>query len=139
MMLTSKWKERAEYLNSIPRHERNIRESIVLAKEHIRVQMDIIRDEQASSDEKIAARQIVIKEQWLIKQLTKKLPHRYPDNIVKRCPFCRSNDIDGFGPTIEGENYRDKFFIKCMSCGAQGGSADDLIDALHLWNNRKEG
>lgn len=131
-MLTSKSKKRTEYLNSISKHERNIREAIELARKRIRIQMDIVRDKLALIEAKTTARHSIIKDQWLIKQLKKKLPQRYPDNAIKRCPFCGSNNL-------EGKYYGDNFYFKCMSCGARGGSSKDPIDALHLWNNRKEG
>lgn len=131
-MLTNKSKKRIKYLNSISKHERNIREAITLARERISIQMAIVRDKAALIEAKTTAKNFIIKDQWLIKQLKKKLPQRYPNNVIKRCPFCGSNNL-------EGKHYDDNFYFKCISCGASGGSSKDPIDALHLWNNRKEG
>ena len=56
------------------------------------------------------------------------------------CPFCGSEDVDPV--SIEGSlGYSSiKDYIKCNSCGAQGGIVIDgeLSDAIKNWNMRAE-
>ena len=56
------------------------------------------------------------------------------------CPFCGSEDIDPV--SIEGSwGYSSsKDYVKCNSCGAQGGVVEDgkLDDAIANWNMRAE-
>lgn len=57
------------------------------------------------------------------------------------CPFCGSEDVEPV--SIEGSwGYSSsKDYIKCNSCGAQGGIVIDgeLSDAIKNWNMRAEG
>lgn len=47
---------------------------------------------------------------------------------LKPCPFCGSNETD----PING----DRCWIACLTCWAEGPSADTPEDAAERWNNR---
>jgi len=51
---------------------------------------------------------------------------------IKPCPFCGKD---------EGEDAYDEDrnrVIRCMNCGAVGPWAEQLSDAIEVWNERKE-
>lgn len=59
------------------------------------------------------------------------MPDQKIKNKIKSCPFCGKD---------EGEDSYDEErnrVIHCMNCGADGPWAEQLSDAIELWNERK--
>lgn len=56
------------------------------------------------------------------------------------CPFCGSEDIEPVSITGSLGYVSSKDYIKCNSCGAQGGVVNDgeLNDAIKNWNMREK-
>lgn len=54
------------------------------------------------------------------------------DEPLKECPFCGSRKLEGSG-------CGDPRWIKCVTCCAEGPSANSQREARTLWNTRTEG
>lgn len=57
---------------------------------------------------------------------------------LKDCPFCDAKELS---LVLESEQvYEDRIehFVRCGSCGAQGGWAKTEAGARHLWNMRPD-
>ncbi|QND42998.1 hypothetical protein HB770_21085 [Rhizobium leguminosarum bv. viciae] len=59
----------------------------------------------------------------------------------RNCPFCGAEEgkpEDGGPLTLARDDNAliKPWSIDCLSCGAQGPRADDMMGAVDLWNNR---
>lgn len=56
------------------------------------------------------------------------------DNFLLNCPFCGSGWIESV--KVLNKSNKDKFYIRCMNCGARTRNQSAIIDAVKLWNRR---
>lgn len=60
------------------------------------------------------------------------------------CPFCgaREGHPEDGGPITMARNDATtsplKWSVDCLSCGAAGPMAEDMVEAVERWNGRKE-
>lgn len=56
------------------------------------------------------------------------------ENSLLNCPFCGSNWIE-FVKVLNKSN-KNKFYVRCMNCGARTRNQSVIADAVKLWNRR---
>lgn len=56
------------------------------------------------------------------------------ENSLLNCPFCGSDWIEIV--KILNKSNKNKFYIRCMNCGARTRSQNTIKDATTLWNRR---
>lgn len=56
------------------------------------------------------------------------------DSILLNCPFCNSDWIEIV--KILNKSKKNKFYIRCMNCGARTRNQNTIKDAVALWNRR---
>lgn len=56
------------------------------------------------------------------------------DNSLLNCPFCGSDWIEIV--KILNKSNKNKFYVRCMNCGARTRSQNTIKDAVKLWNRR---
>lgn len=55
-------------------------------------------------------------------------------NSLLNCPFCGSEWIEIV--KILNKSNKNKFYIRCMNCGARTRNQNTIKDAVKLWNRR---
>lgn len=55
-------------------------------------------------------------------------------NSLLNCPFCGSDWIEIV--KILNKSNKNKFYIRCMNCGARTRNQNTIKDAISLWNRR---
>lgn len=55
-------------------------------------------------------------------------------NSLLNCPFCGSDWIEIV--KILNKSNKNKFYIRCMNCGARTRNQNTIKDAVALWNRR---
>lgn len=70
----------------------------------------------------------------LEKNLSVRTRTRDTDNSMLNCPFCGSDWIE-IVKTLN-KNKKNKFYIRCMNCGARTRNQNTIADAVKLWNRR---
>ena len=56
------------------------------------------------------------------------------DNFLLNCPFCGSGWIEPV--KVLNKSNNNKFYIRCINCGARTRSQSEIADAIALWNRR---
>ena len=56
------------------------------------------------------------------------------DNFLLNCPFCGSGWIEPV--KVLNKLNKNKFYIRCMNCGARTRNQNTIKDAVYLWNRR---
>lgn len=56
------------------------------------------------------------------------------DNFLLNCPFCGSEWIEPV--KVLNKLNKNKFYIRCMNCGARTRNQNTIKDAVSLWNRR---
>lgn len=56
------------------------------------------------------------------------------DNFLLNCPFCGSGWIEPV--KVLNKLNKNKFYIRCMNCGARTRNQNTIKDAVSLWNRR---
>lgn len=56
------------------------------------------------------------------------------DNSLLNCPFCGSDWIEIV--KILNKSNKNKFYVRCMNCGAKTRNQNTIKDAVSLWNRR---
>ena len=56
------------------------------------------------------------------------------DNFLLNCPFCGSEWIEPV--KVLNKLNKNKFYIRCMNCGARTRNQSTIADAIALWNRR---
>lgn len=56
------------------------------------------------------------------------------DNFLLNCPFCGSGWIEPVKAL--NKSNKNKFYIRCMNCGARTRNQSVITDAIALWNRR---
>ena len=56
------------------------------------------------------------------------------DNFLLNCPFCGSEWIEPV--KVLNKSNNNKFYIRCMNCGARTRNQNTIKDAVSLWNRR---
>lgn len=56
------------------------------------------------------------------------------NNSLLNCPFCGSDWIEIV--KILNKSKKNKFYIRCMNCGARTRNQTAIKDAVKLWNRR---
>lgn len=56
------------------------------------------------------------------------------DNFLLNCPFCGSGWIEPV--KVLNKSNKNKFYIRCMNCGARTRNQSMITDAIALWNRR---
>lgn len=56
------------------------------------------------------------------------------DNSLLNCPFCGSDWIEVV--KVLNTKNKNKFYIRCLNCGARTRSKNLEQDAINLWNRR---
>ena len=56
------------------------------------------------------------------------------DNFLLNCPFCGSEWIEPV--KVLNKSNKNKFYIRCMNCGARTRNQSAITDAIALWNRR---
>lgn len=54
---------------------------------------------------------------------------------LKPCPFCSSEDLHITNILVGHNDYT--YAVKCWHCGATGGDAYSVSEAIENWNTRK--
>ena len=55
-------------------------------------------------------------------------------NSLLNCPFCGSEWIEIV--KILNKSNKNKFYVRCMNCGARTRNQNTIKDAVFLWNRR---
>ena len=55
-------------------------------------------------------------------------------NALLNCPFCGSDWIEIV--KILNKTKKNKFYVRCMNCGARTRNQNEIDDAVKLWNRR---
>lgn len=55
-------------------------------------------------------------------------------NHLLNCPFCGSGWIEIV--KILNKSNKNKFYVRCMNCGARTRNQNTIKDAVTLWNRR---
>ena len=56
------------------------------------------------------------------------------DSFLLDCPFCGSGWIESV--KVLNKSNKNKFYIRCMNCGARTRTQSTIADAIALWNRR---
>lgn len=56
------------------------------------------------------------------------------DNFLLNCPFCGSEWIEPV--KVLNKSNKNKFYIRCVNCGARTRNQSGITDAIALWNRR---
>lgn len=56
------------------------------------------------------------------------------DNFLLNCPFCGSGWIEPV--KVLNKSNKNKFYIRCINCGARTRNQSVITDAIALWNKR---
>lgn len=56
------------------------------------------------------------------------------DNFLLNCPFCGSEWIEPV--KVLNKSNKNKFYIRCINCGARTRNQSMITDAVKLWNRR---
>lgn len=56
------------------------------------------------------------------------------DSFLLNCPFCGSGWIEPV--KVLNKSNKNKFYIRCMNCGARIRNQNTIKDAVSLWNRR---
>ena len=56
------------------------------------------------------------------------------DNFLLNCPFCGSEWIEPV--KVLNKSNKNKFYIRCINCGARTRNQSTITDAVKLWNRR---
>ena len=56
------------------------------------------------------------------------------DNFLLSCPFCGSDWIEPV--KVLNKSNKNKFYIRCINCGARTRNQSMITDAIALWNRR---
>lgn len=56
------------------------------------------------------------------------------NNFLLDCPFCGSGWIEPV--KVLNKSNKNKFYIRCMNCGARTRNQNTIKDAVSLWNRR---
>lgn len=54
---------------------------------------------------------------------------------IKPCPFCGSHNLGYHGDTTDFLS-RDRYWVYCMRCEAQGPKADSREEAVKRWDGK---
>lgn len=58
------------------------------------------------------------------------------NNSLLNCPFCDSDWIEIV--KILNKSKKNKFYVRCMNCGARTRNQNEIVDAVKLWNRRAD-
>lgn len=55
-------------------------------------------------------------------------------NSLSSCPFCGSDWIEIV--KVLNKSNKNKFYVRCINCGARTRNQNEIDDAVKLWNRR---
>lgn len=56
------------------------------------------------------------------------------EDSLLNCPFCGSEWIESV--KVLNKSNKNKFYIRCMKCGARTRNQNTINDSVKLWNRR---